>query len=84
MQAIDHYIFAQSSTFTPVWISATWGAVSRIQEGHGGTLAPARECSTLDLRGQAKTMDDSFFRLGSIVFAIVLVYLLMASLPVVG
>jgi multidrug efflux pump subunit AcrB len=50
--------------------------VKKIMEEFSPRLAGG---STLDLRGQARTMDDSFFRLGvGILFAIVLVYLLMA------
>jgi multidrug efflux pump subunit AcrB len=80
MEAIDHYnirpVFDIYASVDQRDLGSVSQEVKKIMEEFSLRLAGG---STLDLRGQARTMDDSFFRLGvGILFAIVLVYLLMA------
>ena len=80
MQAIDHYnirpVFDVYASVDQRDLGSVSQEVKKIMEEFSPRLAGG---STLELRGQARTMDDSFFRLGvGIVFAIALVYLLMA------
>jgi multidrug efflux pump subunit AcrB len=79
MEAIDHYnirpVFDVYASVDQRDLGSVSQEVKKIME-NSPRLAGG---SALDLRGQARTMDDSFFRLGvGILFAIVLVYLLMA------
>ena len=64
--------------FTPISIGAIWAAWPReVQKIIANTKVP--KTSEITLRGQAATMQSSFYRLGlGLLAAIVLVYLLMA------
>ncbi len=64
----------------PTWTAATWArwaaAVEKIVDRISAKLPRG---TTIDLRGQIATMETSFYRLGlGMIFAVVLVYLLMA------
>ena len=55
------------------------GVANEIEKIMDQTRKNLPKTTTLELRGQVKTMNDSFIRLGAgVVFAILLVYLLMA------
>jgi multidrug efflux pump subunit AcrB len=55
------------------------GVASQIQKIMDDTQKTLPKTTTINLRGEVKTMNDSFLRLGiGIIFAIMLVYLLMA------
>ena len=65
---------------TPTWTGAIWArwasAVEKIVEEMSAKLPRG---TTIDVRGQIATMQSSFYRLGlGLIFAVVLVYLLMA------
>jgi multidrug efflux pump subunit AcrB len=72
--------FSRCSTSTRTWTSATSAAWRARSQDHGRHEEDAaQDGTTLELRGEVKTMNDSFTRLGiGIIFAIMLVYLLMA------
>jgi CzcA family heavy metal efflux pump len=75
---IDHYnIQPTFDVYADVDQRDLGGVASEIQKIMDGTKLPVG--TTLALRGEVKTMQDSFVRLGvGIVFALLLVYLLMA------
>ena len=63
----------------PTWTGAIWARRRGGGEDHGANAAKLPRGTTLELRGQVTTMQTSFYRLGlGMIFAIVLVYLLMA------
>jgi multidrug efflux pump subunit AcrB len=77
---IDHYNIQPTFDIYADVDKADLGSVSSaIQKIMDDTKKDLPKTTTLELRGEVKTMNDSFLRLGiGIVFAILLVYLLMA------
>jgi multidrug efflux pump subunit AcrB len=77
---IDHYNIQPTFDIYADVDKTDLGSVSSaIQKIIDDTQKTLPKTTTLDLRGEVKTMNDSFVRLGiGIVFAIMLVYLLMA------
>jgi len=64
---------------TPISTGAIWAASAMRPKDRAGFRPQATRGSTLEVRGQVKTMETSFYRLGlGMIFAVVLVYLLMA------
>jgi multidrug efflux pump subunit AcrB len=77
---IDHYNIQPTFDIYADVDKTDLGSVSSaIQKIMDDTKKTLPNTTTLDLRGEVKTMNDSFVRLGiGIIFAILLVYLLMA------
>jgi multidrug efflux pump subunit AcrB len=77
---VDHYnIQPVFDIYADVDQRDLGGVASEIQKIMDETRKGLPKTTTLELRGEVKTMNDSFVRLGiGIVFAIMLVYLLMA------
>ena len=77
---VDHYnIQPVFDVYADVDQRDLGGVASEIQKIMDDTSKTLPKTTTLELRGEVKTMNDSFVRLGiGIVFAIMLVYLLMA------
>ena len=71
---------SRCSTSTPTWTAAIWAAWARASRRSCAEMTPKLpRGTTIDVRGQVRTMQNSFYRLGlGMIFAVVLVYLLMA------
>src|ERR1700678_275828 len=70
---------SRSTISTPTWMGGIWGGVRKdVEKIMSGTKSRLGKGNTMQLRGQAETMTQSFTRLEiGIGFAILLVYLLM-------
>jgi multidrug efflux pump subunit AcrB len=77
---LDHYNIQPTFDIYADVDKTDLGSVSsKIQKIMDDTMKGLPKTTTLEMRGEVKTMNDSFIRLGiGIIFAIMLVYLLMA------